>query len=93
MDGKKYNQIINNLSKDLISLEENLEIVVSRPYVDNDRLNDLKVNASSKIDYLNKFKVGLSKSCYFYSGFDKLSREYSNFKNKLKSNYNKFEEA
>jgi len=91
MDWKKYGQIVTELSRDLDSLKESLEVVVSRPYVDKSNLDDLDVNISRRINYINKFKVGLSDNCQFYCGLDELSKEYSSFRNELNSY--KFEEA
>ena len=55
-------------------------------------LDDLSVNVSNKISYINGFKVGLSTDCKFYSGFQEISNEYTLLRNELKSNYNNFKE-
>ena len=99
MDKFKYEKIVNKLVIDLDSLKESLEVVLSRPYLDENMLDDLSVNVSNKISYINKFKVGLSTDCKFYSGFQEISNEYTilrnelkSNRNELKSNYNNFKE-
>ena len=99
MDKFKYEKIVNKLFSDLDSLKESLEVVLSRQYLDENLLDDLSVNVSNKISYINQFKVGLSTDCKFYSGFQEISNEYTilrnelkSNRNELKSNYNNFKE-
>ena len=77
MDKFKYEKIVNKLFIDLDSLKESLEVVLSRQYLDENILDDLSVNVSNKISYINEFKVGLSTDCKFYSGFQEISKELS----------------
>ena len=99
MDKFKYEKIVNKLVSDLDSLKESLEVVLSRQYLDENMLDDLSVNVSNKISYINQFTVGLSTDCTFYSDLQEISNEYTilrnelkSNRNELKSNYNNFKE-
>ena len=42
MDKFKYEKVVNKLFSDLDSLKESLEVVLSRQYLDENMLDDLK---------------------------------------------------
>ncbi len=93
MDAGNYNRLVKEFSKNLESMKEDFNNITSRPYVDDERLEDIAKNISNDMYRLNNLKLGLVETCKFYEGFEQLSRDYGSFRTELDLNYSKFDKV